>query len=64
MSEIYKPMFVDLLCTWNAYFYINISLKVESRVLRCQIMKPMIELLKLMLGSYKPMIVDFKHRSF
>ena len=27
-------MFVDLLCTWRAKFYTNISLKVKSRVIK------------------------------
>ena len=48
----YKPMFVDLLFTWRAKFYTNISLKVKSRVIKRQIMKPMIELLKPMLESH------------
>ena len=45
-------MFVDLLCTWRAKFYTNISLKVKSRVIKRQIIKPMIELLKPMLESH------------
>ena len=49
---VYKPMFVDLLCTWRAKFYTNVSLKVKSRVIKRQIMKPLIELLKPMLESY------------
>ena len=60
MTEIYKPMFVDLLCTWHAYYHTNIGLKVKSLVLNCYIMKPVIELLKLVLESYKPMIIVFK----
>ena len=61
MTEIYKPMFVDLLCTWHAYFYTNLCLKVRSWLLNCHVMKPMIELLKPMLEHHKPMIVVFKH---
>ena len=45
-------MFVDLLCTWRAKFHTNISLKVKLRVIKRQIMKPMIELLKPMLESH------------
>ena len=44
-------MFVDLLCTWHAQFYTNIGLKVKLRVLKCQIMKPMMEFLKPMSES-------------
>ena len=62
MMEISKPLFVDLLCTWHTYFCTNIGLKVKSWVLKCHIMKPMIELLKPMLELHKPMIVIFKHR--
>ena len=49
--------------TWRAYFYTHIGLKVKSRVLKCQIIKPMTELLKPMLESLKPMIVVYKHMS-
>ena len=45
-------MFVDLLCTWRAQFYTNISLKLKSRIIKRQNMKPMIELLKPMLESH------------
>ena len=51
-------MFVDLLFTWNAY----LCLKVKSRVLKCEVMKPMTELLKPLLDSLKPMLVVFKHK--
>ena len=43
-------------------FCTNIGLKVRSWVLKCQIMKPMIELLKPMLEHHIPMIVVFQHR--
>ena len=38
------------------------GLKVKSRVIKYQIMKPVVELLKSMLEIHKPMIVVFKHR--
>ena len=62
MTEIYKHMFVDLLCTWHTKFCTNTGLKVRSWVLKFQIMKPMIELLNPMLENHKPMIVVFKRR--
>ena len=34
----------------------NIGLKVKSRILKSQIMKPMIELLKPMFVKFKPML--------
>ena len=62
MTEIYKSMFVDFLCTWHTYFCTNIGLRIKSWVLKCQILKHMIELLKPPLEHHKPMIVAFKHR--
>ena len=40
----------------------NIGLRIKSWVLKCQILKHMIELLKPLLEHHKPMIVAFKHR--
>ena len=53
-------MFVLLLCIWHISFCTNIGLEVKSRVLTCQILKPMTELLKPMLENHKSMIAVIK----
>ena len=54
-------MFVLSLCTC-IYNFVETGLKIKLRVLKCYIMKPMIELLKPMLEYNNPMKLVLKHR--